>query len=1099
MSYKNISLLILCCITSFIFFLSCTREPKLFTQIPSSQTNIHFINKLPDRDSLNILDYLYYYNGGGVAIGDINNDGLPDIFFTANSKGNNKLYLNKGNFQFEDITAKAGVSGDADWCSGVTMADVNNDGLLDIYVCAVSEKLGLKGHNELFINKGDLTFKESSSALALDFSGYSAQAVFFDYDHDGDLDCYLLNQSSHSVQTYGDTSLRRKTNPFSGDKLFRNDLNTPLKKFSDVTQQAKIYSSALGYGLGIAVADLNNDGWEDIYVGNDFHENDYYYINNHNGTFTESGAEYFKHYSRFSMGNDIADYNNDGQLDVITADMLPADEKILKTYGGDEQPDIYNYKITGNGYQYQYSRNCLQRNMGNGASFCDVALMIGVAATDWSWSPLLADFDNDGIKDLFVSNGIVKRMSDLDYIKFISSRQVQEMINKTKAYDQTILNNIPSGKVHNFVFKGNADEHFTDKSKTWGMDVPTFSTGAAYADLDNDGDLDLVVNNIDDDAMICKNNSAHKNYLVVSFAGSKDNKFGIGCKVYLVNKGKLQYQQLMLTRGFQSSCEPRLHFGLDSFHVVDSLLVVWPNQSFQLIKNIKANQQVILDQKNAASQFNYDSFFSKPAEYFRNITDSVSVRWKHNENTFFDFNVQRLIPHELSEEGPKIAVADVDGNSLDDFFVCGAKGQRGSLFIQTPDEHFVEVDTLVFEADKACEDVDPIFFDADKDGDDDLYVASGGNELSGKNEQLLDRLYLNDGKGNFSKSINALPLLYENKSCVSAADIDHDGDLDLFIGVSADAKAYGESQTSYLLLNDGSGRFNIADKKTIDLKNIGITTSASFADINHDGWKDLIIAGEWMPVEIFINHNGHFERTNTQLPAGLWQSLYITDINSDGFPDIIAGNYGLNSKLHAAGDAPLKLYVKDIDGNGVIDQMLTYTIDEKEYPFLGKDEIETQLPFIKKQYLLYSSFAGKTIQETFGETLNNAKILKAVTLATTAFINDGRGSFKEESLPFCMQLSPRFAFSDIPLNNTNLLVSGGNFFGVLPYEGRYDGMPLALCFFNKNGQCTQPEFLPPSLLNVEGEIRDVQHITLAHHNNSLIISRNNDSLIFLAY
>ncbi|HEY6976780.1 MAG TPA: VCBS repeat-containing protein [Chitinophagaceae bacterium] len=1114
-------------ISAFVFLISCKNEIQLFTQLSSSQTNIHFVNRLTEHDSLNILDYLYFYNGGGVAVGDINGDGLSDIYFTANSKGHNKLYLNKGHLKFEDITARAHVAGNADWCSGVTMADVNGDGLLDIYVCAVSEKLGLKGHNELFINNGNLTFTESAAAYGLDFSGYSMQAVFFDYDHDGDLDCYLLNQSSHSVQTYGDTSIRRKINPFSGDKLFRNDLITPSAgagkpdshtamggrgkaEFTDVSAQSGIYQSALGYGLGVAVADLNNDGWEDIYVGNDFHENDYYYINNHDGTFTESGAKHFNHYSRFSMGNDIADYNNDGQLDIMTADMLPGDEKVLKTYGSDEQPDIYNYKIVENGYQNQYSRNCLQRNMGNGVCFSDVGLISGIAATDWSWSPLLADFDNDGIKDLFVANGIVKRMSDLDYIKFISSREVQKTINQTKQFDKTILNNIPSGKVHNYIFKGNADERFTDESIKWGMSVPTFSTGAAYADLDNDGDLDLIVNNINDEAGVYRNNATSKNYLAVSCKGNSANTSGIGCKVYLLNNGKIQYQQLMLTRGFQSASEPGLHFGLDTLSNIDSLLIVWPNQNYQLIKNVKANQQLVLEQKNAASVFNYASFFPPQKEYFTNITDSIHLLWKHKENTFFDFNQQYLIPHELSTAGPKIATGDVNGDGLDDFFVCGAKNQPGSLFIQTNEGHFISADTALFKADANCEDANAIFFDADGDGDMDLYVASGGNELIGHAQSLLDRLYLNDGKGDFTKSVNALPDLYANKSSVCAADINHDGDMDLFVGVRANA-VYGISQTSYLLINDGKGRYAIADKKIIDLENIGMITDASFADINKDGWPDLVVAGEWMPVSIFINDRGKYKLQNTKLPTGLWQSLYITDINNDGYPDICAGNYGVNSKLHASSEEPLKLYVKDIDGNGTPDQILTYTVDGKEYTFLGKEELEKQLPVIKKKFLRYTDFAGKTVREIFGDQLNGAMTLQAQTLASACFINDGRGNFNHQFLPFTMQLSPIFALYSVKTqNNKNALLSGGNFYGVLPYEGRYDAMPIALCFDDamaqKNDPKTyqdeqvnfhEPQLLPPSLLSVKGEIRDIKLLRFARNKKALVIARNNDTLLFL--
>ncbi|MBV8391460.1 MAG: VCBS repeat-containing protein, partial [Mucilaginibacter sp.] len=528
-----------------VVFSSCKKkeqEEPLFELLPSSQTNIHFVNKLSDSDAPGILQYLYFYNGGGVAIGDINNDGLPDIYFTSNKKGGNKLYLNKGNYQFEDITDKAGVAGTADWCTGVTMADVNNDGYLDIYVCAVSGKLGFKGHNMLYINNHDGTFTEQSAAYGLDFSGYSTQAAFFDYNHDGKLDCFLLNQSNHSVETYGDTSLRRKVSELAGSKLYLNKNG----HFEDVTLKSGIYSSALGYGLGVAIGDLNNDGWDDIYVGNDFHENDYYYINNHDGTFTESGAKHFNHYSRFSMGNDIADFNNDGQLDVVTADMLPGDEKILKTYGGDESYDQYKVKILNGGFQYQYSRNCLQKNLGNGEAFSEVGLMDGIYATDWSWSPLLADFDNDGVKDLFIANGIKRRPTDMDYISFISSFSVRAMLTSSSQMDSTAIDKMPGGESHSYIFKGTPSEKFIDKSLLWGIKDAMISNGAAYADLNNDGHLSLVTNNMNHEACIYRNQAKGTHYLSLKFNGKEDNKFGLGAKAYTFSGGQMQYQQLML-------------------------------------------------------------------------------------------------------------------------------------------------------------------------------------------------------------------------------------------------------------------------------------------------------------------------------------------------------------------------------------------------------------------------------------------------------------------------------------------------------------------------------------------------------------------------
>ena len=798
-----------------LLFTSCHREENFFAILPSSKTNIHFTNTLEKHKAFGILYFLYYYNGGGVAIGDINNDGLPDIFFTANHKGGNKLYLNKGNFEFEDITDKAGVAGNSDWCTGVTMADVNGDGLLDIYVCAVQGEHGLHGRNELYINNGNGTFTESAEKYGLALAAYSTQAVFFDYDHDGDLDCFILNQSHHPYENIVDTINRRKFDPNAGSRLYRNDLNT-TGKFTDVSAQAGIYQSSLSYGLGVSVADLNNDGWDDIYVGNDFHENDYYYVNNGNGTFTESSAKHFGHYSRFSMGNDIADYNNDGQPDIMTVDMLPPDEKTLKTYGSDEHYDIYNFKILRNGFQNQVSRNCLQRNNGDGKSFSDIALMAGVSATDWSWSPLFADFDNDGYKDLFISSGIVKRPVDLDYVRFISDLAAKTNRNGSDEYDEMSVNKMPDGASHPFLFRNTGKGDFKDMSKEWGTGaMKGYFNGAAYADLNNDGNLDLVINRINSPAVVLKNNAPKKNFLSISFKGEGMNKFGIGAKAYLWDQGKksdgtgMQFQELMLTRGFQSSSDTRLHFGLDSTNHIDSLLIVWPDQRFQLLKNISVNKELTVSQKDAAGIFNYHSFFPEKKEMLADITPQIKCNWKHKENDFNDFGIQYLIPHKESTRGPKIAVGDVNKDGLDDFYACGAKGQPGVLMVQQKDGSFKETDTALFAKYALCEDVDAVFFDANGDGFPDLLVVSGGNEPQGNSPLLLqDRLFLNDGKGHFTIKKDFFVQKLYNKSCVTVADIDHDGDSDIFIGVLANTMGneFGMPVTSYLLINDGTGQ-----------------------------------------------------------------------------------------------------------------------------------------------------------------------------------------------------------------------------------------------------------------------------------------------------
>lgn len=1074
----------------FLFFIvSCGSRNTMFENLSSSHTNIEFVNNLEKKKLLSILYYLYYYNGGGVAAGDINNDGFTDLYFSANSNGNNKLYLNKGNFEFEDITEKAGAAGTSDWSTGVSMADINGDGFLDIYVCAIANAHGLEGRNQLFINNKNGTFTESAKEYGLDFSGFSTQAAFFDFDQDGDLDCYLLNQSQKPHQNIVDTSYRRKYDASVGDKFFRNEFITSgyragIKKFTDISAQSGIYQSNLGYGLGISVADFNNDGWDDVYIGNDFHENDYYYLNNGNGTFRESGADHFGHYSRFSMGNDAADYNNDGQVDIVTVDMLPPDEKVLKTYGSDENADIFKFKLQGNGFQYQCSRNCLQRNNGNGSTFSDVALISGISATDWSWCPLFADFDNDGNKDLFISSGIVKRPVDLDYIRFVSDLYQKRNYNKTDKYDDDALAQMPDGSSKPFLYKGDGKLFFKDVSDDWGTGrMKGYFNGAAYADLDNDGRLDLIINQIGEKAVVLKNNTPNKNHLTISFKGNIGNQKGVGAKCYVFRDGKMQYQQLMLTRGFQSSSEPRLHFGFPDNKPLDSMLVVWPDQRFQVLRNIIIDTPLVLWKSHAGKKFIYENFFQSDSSFW---VKEESVKWKHKENPFNDFNIQSLIPHQQSTRGPKMAVADVNGDGLDDFFICGAKGHPGALMIQQRSGNFIAADTAVFAADKICEDTDAEFFDANGDGKPDLYVVSGGNEYSGNAPPLLDRLYMNDGHGKFKKSADALPPIFSNKSCVTVADVDKDGDLDIFAGTLADPKAYGISQTSYLFINNGKGKYSSAGQNVISLESVGMVTSAAFSDFNKDGWPDLAIAGEWMPLTIFINNNGKFQKSELPGSSGLWQTIFIDDINKDGNPDILAGNWGWNTKYWSGKNGPLKLYVADFDKNGRTDQLLSYTLEGKEYPFLAKDEVERSLPLLKKHYLKYAEYAGVVMKDVFYGWVDTVKPKTAERLGSAVGYGDGKGNFTLKDLPAELQQSPIFSFEKMG-GSDNRYVSGGNFFDVIPYEGLYDAQ--ALTIFNTRGDSIAA--VPSGIINqVRGQVRDVRLI-----NNILVIARNNDSLI----